>query len=516
MDLKVLEKFDEALKNGYIKAYFQPLTRSVSGKVCGAEALARWEDPDEGIISPAEFIGILEENRLIHKLDLAILENVCKFYKKSKFKDLTFSVNLSRLDFKETDMFAEITEIMSEYDVPASAISLEITESTMLGDYEVTHKLFNKFHDAGYKIWLDDFGSGFSSLNILRNYEFDVLKIDMSLLRNFDTRSQKIIASIINMAKMLGTHTLSEGVETDEQRDFLRDNGCEILQGFYFSKPINEEEFTSYLEANTSETKDEHKYWSDVGKVNFLSGDPLSSTDISPSDNEKNDFGVAPLAFIEYDGKKITYPYVNKAYIEQVKKIGYSSVDAMEEIANSEDFEYYKRFMQQIEATINRGGIFRMDNIINDVVYTFTTKLVASGGNKHMIAATVHTISSEKSNYLILKHNKSLYATYDLVTEINPDKDSAIQIFSNSGFSKIYGTSSLRKGIVEFASNEIHPDDKERYLAFFDIDTLKSRISIYIQDSFRVKKYGGDGYIQKNIRISKLDNKKYLYTIQSV
>ena len=318
------------------------------------------------------------------------------------------------------------------------------------------------------------------------------------------------------MAKMLGTHALSEGVETDEQREFLRDNGCEILQGFYFSKPINEEEFTSYLEANTSETKDEHKYWSDVGKVNFLSGDPLSSTDISPSDNEKNDFGVAPLAFIEYDDKKITYPYVNKAYIEQVKKIGFSSVDAMEEIANSEDFEYYERFMQQIESTINRGGIFRMDNIINDVVYTFTTKLVASGGNKHMIAATVHTISSEKSNYLILKHNKSLYATYDLVTEINPDKDSAIQIFSNLGFSKIYGTSSLRKGIVEFASNEVHPDDKERYLAFFDIDTLKSRISIYIQDSFRVKKYGGDGYIQKNIRISKLDNKKYLYTIQSV
>ena len=170
--------------------------------------------------------------------------------------------------------------------------------------------------------------------------------------------------------------------------------------------------------------------------------------------------------------------------------------------------------MRQIERTIYRGGIQKTDNIIRDVVYTFTTKLIASSGDRHLIASTVHIISSERSDYLVLKYSQSLYATYDLVTEITPDKDGAVQIYSNAGFAKIYGTVSLRKGITEFAATEVHPDDRDRYLAFFDLDTLKKRAEDYIQQSFKVR--GGSGYKLKNIRISKLEDGKYLYTIQSV
>ncbi len=509
-----VNRFEEALNNGYIKAFFQPLTRTISGKVFGAEALARWDDPERGLIPPGEFIDSLEEHKLIHKLDLAMVENVCRCYQQNECKDMTFSINLSRLDFVETDMFREITDILNRYHVPVSAIHLEITESTMLTNPENTQRLFEQFHNAGFSIWMDDFGSGYSSLNVLRDYPFDVLKIDMSLLRKFDVRSRKIISSIVNMSKAIGIHTLSEGVETEEQLAFLRDIGCEILQGYYFAKPMCEADFLAYLETHSSETRSEREFWNKAGEIDFLSGDPLMTTLDLSENNTDYVFGTAPIALIEYNQGKISYPYVNAAYSEEIKKLGYNSIEQIENDVNDERYAYYDRFMHQIERTIYRGGIQKMDNIMRDVVYTFTTKLIASSGDRHLIASTVHIISSERSDYLVLKYSQSLYATYDLVTEITPDKDGAVQIYSNAGFAKIYGTVSLRKGITEFAATEVHPEDRDRYLAFFDLDTLKKRAEDYIQQSFKVR--GGSGYKLKNIRISKLEDGKYLYTIQSV
>ncbi|EXM37611.1 signal peptide protein [Ruminococcus albus SY3] len=506
-----VNRFEDALSKGCIKTYFQPLTRTISGKVCGAEALARWEDPQRGLIPPGEFIGLLEEYRLIHKLDLAMLKNVCRFYQQNDCKDMTFSINLSRIDFVETDMLREITKILSEYDVPVNTIHLEITESTMLRNREKTRRLFKQFNDAGFSVWLDDFGSGYSSLNVLKDYRFDVLKIDMSLLQQFDVCSRKIIYSIINMAKALGIHTLSEGVETEEQLAYLRSIGCEIVQGYYYSKPLCEADFLGYLAQHPSESASERDFWNDAGKVNFLSGDPLmTSSDAANSDEM---LSTAPLALIEYNNGVITYPYVNTAYIKEISKLGYNSAKQIEHDVNDEQYEYRDRFMMQIKMTIHRGGVQKMNNIMNEVVYTFSTKLVASAGDRHLIAATVHVIESERSDYLILKYSQSLYATYNLVTEITPDKDIAVQIYSNAGFAKVYGKISLRKGILEFADHEVHPDDRDRYLTFFDLETLNERVTHFIQQSFRVR--SGEDYALKIIRISKLKNGKYLYTIQS-
>lgn len=510
--LELISKFDEALKNGYIKAFYQPLTRTVTGKVCGAEALARWLDPEFGLIPPGEFIGLLEQHGLIHRLDLAMIENVCRFYKKFDCRDMTFSVNLSRIDFKQTDMFSAITDIMKRYDVPVSAIHFEITESTMLADIENTRRLSKQFFDAGFEIWLDDFGSGYSSLSLLRDFRFNVLKMDMSLLKQFDVRSRKIVSSVVNMSKALGIHTLSEGVESEEQLVFLRNIGCEMIQGYYFSRPLCEEDFLAYLKEHAAETCSDRVFWNKAVKVNFLSGYPLmTSHDHSEEDGV---FGTAPIALIEYENRKTTFRYVNAAYLSELKKLGYESIEQLDKDVNDENFAYYDRFMGYIEKTICKGGVFKTDSIIGDVVYNFTTELIASSGEKHLIASTVHTISAEHSDYLVLKYSQSLYATYDLVTEITPDKDTAVQIYSNAGFAKVYGTSSLRKGILEFAATEVHPADHERYLEFFDLATLSNGTSDYIQQSFKVR--SGSGYKLKNIRISKLENGKYLYTIQSV
>ena len=513
--MELLTRFEEALSKGYIKAYFQPLTRTLSGKVCGAEALARWVDPEKGTIPPMDFIPFLEEHRLIHKLDLKMLENVCKFYRDNNLTDMNFSINLSRIDFAETDMFTEISSILKKYDVPINAINLEITESTMLENTEKTRNLFDEFHNAGYKAWIDDFGSGYSSLTILRDYDFDVLKMDMALLKKFDSRSRKIISSVVNMTKTLGIHVLAEGVETKEQTDFLRDIGCEIMQGYYFAKPMCETDFLEYLKTHQAETRSEFEYWHSAGLVNILSADPLiGSPALSEGESTKEIYSTAPFSFIEYCNGMITYPYMNEAYIRQIKKIGFSSSAALESNVNDKEFEHYGQFTKQIEKVIKTGKVQKRDNIIGDVVYTLNVRPVASSGDRHLIASTAYVINSEKSDFLVIQHSQSLYATYDLVTEITPDKDQAIQIYSNAGFVKVYGTVSLRNGISEFAASEIHPDDKERYLQFFDLDTLKERAAKYIQEQFRVN--SKDGYETKNFRISNVGKGKYLFTIQSV
>ena len=505
-----VKEFDNAIKNGYIIPYFQPLTRSITGKVCGAEALARWIDPVKGLIPPNEFIPVLEENKLIYKLDLVMLENVCKFYNENKMKNLYFSINLSRLDFESVDMFQLIDEIMNKYNVPRNVIQLEITESIMFDNKLDINLLFKKFHDNGFEIWIDDFGSGFSSLHVLREYKFDVIKIDMSLVQRFDLNSKKILYSVINMAKKLGMRSVAEGVETKEQYKFLKDIGCEIIQGFYFSKPIPGNEFLKYLDVNGNETKEDYKYWNEIGKINFLSANPFKFDKF----NEEDIFDVSPLALIEYSNKKLKYVYVNNKYFNELKIVGFNSIEELENSVNNENYENRSSLVQQIENSINNNLTQRVDNIINNVVCSHFTKLVAKSNDKYLVVSSFSTISTKRTDFLVLKYSQSLYKTYDLVNEITPSTDSAVQIYSTAGFSKIYGTKSLRLGIIEFASKEVLESDKERYLEFFDLEKIEKMKEDYIQDRFMIR--SGDTYKLKNVRISKLDNGKFLYTIQSL
>ena len=505
-----VKEFDNALKNGYIIPYFQPLTRAITGKVCGAEALARWIDPNKGLIPPKEIIPLLEENKLIYKLDLAMIENVCKFYNENKMKNQCFSINISRLDFEAVDMFKLIDDIMNKYNVPRNVIHLEITESIMLDAKININLLFEKFHKNGFEIWIDDFGSGFSSLHVLREYKFDVLKLDMSLIQKLDINSKKILYSVINMAKKLGMRSVAEGVETKEQYKFLKDIGCEIIQGYYFSKPIPGNEFLKYLDVNGNETKDDYKYWNEIGKINFLSANPFKFD----KNNEDDIFDVSPLALIEYADKKLKYVYVNDKYLEELKILGLDSIEKLEENVNNENYENRMSLLNQIENSIINNTTQRVDNIINNVVFSHFTKLVSKSNDKYLIVSTFSTISTKRTEFLVLKYSQSLYKTYDLVTEITPSSDSAVQIYSTAGFSKIYGTKSLRFGIEEFALKEVFEDDRKRYLEFFDLEKIENMKEDYIQDRFMIR--SGNGYKLKNVRISKLDNGKFLYTIQSL
>lgn len=252
----IINNFDEAIKNEYIKVFYQPVVNAATGNLCGLEALARWQDPQFGFLSPADFIETLEEYHLIHRLDMFVVERVCRDIndaKKKGRKIIPTSLNFSRLDFDSLNLAQEVADCLEKYNIDKTEIHIEVTESTLSENDVKLKEELKSFRSHGYALWLDDFGSGYSGLNVLKEYDFDLIKIDMKFLSNFDVneKSRQILKNVINLAKDLGMQTLTEGVETKEQYDFLRDNGCEKLQGYLFSKPVARDEFEAMLDNGT-------------------------------------------------------------------------------------------------------------------------------------------------------------------------------------------------------------------------------------------------------------------------
>ena len=239
----IVNNIDNAIENGYIKVYYQPVVSTGSGAICGLEALARWEDPNYGLLPPGTFIGILEEYRQIDKLDRCIVEQVCRDYCDSAAAGEPFapvSLNFSRLDFELCDIVGHLTQTVQKYQVPKAYMEIEITESALTDQQDFLPEAIKKLRANGYSVWLDDFGSGYSSLNVLKDYQFDVLKIDMNFLSGFESnkKTMPIIKNIIDLTRKLEMISLTEGVETEAQLAFLRAIGCNRVQGYLFGKPV--------------------------------------------------------------------------------------------------------------------------------------------------------------------------------------------------------------------------------------------------------------------------------------
>lgn len=239
----IVNNIDNAIANNYIKVYYQPVVSTKDGKLCGFEALARWQDPNYGLLPPGAFIEVLEEYRQIHKLDQCIIEQVCRDYRRTcdnKEPFVPVSLNFSRLDFELCDIVGILTNLAEKYNVPKSYLDIEITESALTEQQNFLQAAMKRLREEGYSIWLDDFGSGYSSLNVLKDYQFDVLKIDMKFLSGFpdNKKTKTILNNIVSLNKQLNMVSLTEGVETLEQYEFLRSIGCDRVQGYYFGKPV--------------------------------------------------------------------------------------------------------------------------------------------------------------------------------------------------------------------------------------------------------------------------------------
>ncbi len=241
-----------ALKRSEFQVYYQPKVNIRTGKITGAEALIRWCHPEKGLIAPAEFIPLAEETGLIISIGEWVLRTACnqtKIWQEAGFFPFQIAVNLSRRQFIQRNLQERIIKIIQEVDLKPNHLELEVTESLVMQNERAASRMMKSWQKCGIKISIDDFGTGYSSLSYLREFPFDVIKIDRSFIRNItaDSKTEAITIAIIQMAHSLNLRVVAEGVETQAELDFLRKHKCDEIQGYLFSAPLPTSKFEQLL-----------------------------------------------------------------------------------------------------------------------------------------------------------------------------------------------------------------------------------------------------------------------------
>ena len=322
----IINTFDRALEEGWIKVYYQPIVRAANGRVCDEEALARWQDPEKGLLSPAQFIPVLESAGLIYRLDLYVLDQILLKMQEQARAGLYVvpqSLNLSRADFDACDITEEICRRVDAAGIERDKLSLELTESIVGSDFDFIREQVARMHERGFQVWMDDFGSGYSSLDVLQSIHFDLIKLDMRFLQHFDEGDECkiILTEMVKMAVSLGIDTIAEGVETKDQAEFLREVGCTKLQGYYFSKPITFEQILERHRTGTQigyEDPYETGYYTLLGRINLYDLTTMSS---ESGDEFGNFFDTLPMALIESDEQSLRIVRCNRAYRDFLKRL---------------------------------------------------------------------------------------------------------------------------------------------------------------------------------------------------
>lgn len=500
MEKFVVDHFEEALRKNHIQVYYQPVIRTLSKRLCSFEGLARWVDPKIGVIRPDRFIPILEKHRLIHRLDLHIIRQVCARIRKNINEGnlpVPVSVNLSRLDFSLCDIFASIDEIVREYQISRDMLNIEITESIMAEQSTVMQSMLSRFRNAGFQIWMDDFGSGYSSLNILKDFSFDELKLDMMFLRSFDqSKSRRILASIIQMAKEIEIQTLAEGVETEEQFLFLRDIGCEKVQGFYFAQPMSYDDSMKHLQGLDihPETPGERKYFNDIGSVNLLSAVPFMTEEERTGITTARQLNSIPLALIESHADHFSILFYNTAFEKTARKAGVmAGVLSQELLCKPQPWSVVPaRFMNFMD---NAGvmGEARMSFISHGEYYDAHARKVASRRGISGILVRLDNLSEASQSDRTSRLDegiRQIYSMYDRVCLIDTQKNEYTPLYVAVRDDYVSTRRDIKKIAEEYARHWVVPEDRKGYLEFFDFSTLETRLQktgkTNVSDYFRV------------------------------
>ncbi len=503
----VVENIDKALENGWIKVYYQPVARAISGALCGMEALSRWVDPERGLLEPESFVHALEQHRLIQKVDSFVIGEICRNYRRCINENIPVvpvSFNLSMLDFTLTDIGRVISEAVEEYEVPRSMLNIEITESMFMEDAARISTMIDRFHGSGYKVWMDDFGSGYSSLNVLKDFSFDELKIDMNFLSSFTQKSKDILQSTILMAKKIQIQTLAEGVETDEQLEFLRTIGCEKLQGYYYGKPAPYEQ--TLQSCLTKGMKVETRAWADyfdkVGKINFL-------TD-------------TPLAILEDDGEAIRFLFANDAYRASLASNGTFSLKVAQRNINAPGTPMQHMFRKFAASLDEQGQWEELTYPSGDQYMMLKARIIARCNGHTMYEAHLSNITRNTEEEKKEVHDnliRNVRYLYDLIALLDYGKDT-VERFEVSVGGSNFGQSNLTYGVQEvleqFSRDKILPDDRISFRSFMDTGTLAHRLlnhgEGFLSDYFRMKEEDGSyaWHVVNILLLPKMNNQRFL------
>ncbi|MBR0230871.1 MAG: EAL domain-containing protein [Clostridia bacterium] len=435
----ILEHFEKALRDENIVVYYQPIVRGVNGKVCDEEALSRWIDPEKGMLSPADFIPVLEESKLIYKLDLYVLEQVLdkiKQQQESGLKVVPHSINLSRSDFDSCDIVEEIRKRVDGSGLGRNMISIEITESIIGEDFEFIKEQIGRFRKLGFKVWMDDFGNAYSSLDVLQSIEFDLLKFDMAFMRRLDEGTENgriILSELMKMAASLGLDTVCEGVETERQMRFLREIGCSKLQGYYYCKPIPFDEIKERYRKGIQigyENPLEDEYYKIVGGINLYDLSVIAGDDAS---SLRNTFDTLPMGVIEINGNKTRFIRSNKSYREFIRR--FIGLDLSYE--GTTFTEYDAAFMYNIvKNCCELGQRAYYDETMPDgsVVHSFARRISVNPVNGNIaVAIAVLSITAADEGATYEKIARALASDYYNIYYIDLKTDKFIEYSSPVG-----------------------------------------------------------------------------------
>lgn len=401
---EIVRFFNQAQLEGQICVYYQPQYNHTTGRLVGAEGLMRWIHPEYGVQYPADFIPVLERHGLIHNADLFVFEQICRFQTSCPVSHrIPVSFNVSRHDLFGHDYVNELEAIRKKYAVPLKYLRAEITESSAIGGLDLITRAILQFHEAGYLVEMDDFGSGYSSLSILKNLPVDILKLDLRFLsgEGLGGRGGIILHSVVQMAKWLETTTIAEGVETIEQADFLKSVGCNYIQGYLYSKPVPEDEMHRILsEAESEETMPTLTFIKGLKAKRFWDPNSLETFIFNTY--------IGAAAIFSYEDGKAELLRVNEKYIKELgMNLSETEVlhrDPLDQF-NDENREIY---VKTIKKAIASGEEERCETWCTiesaccgeeKICIRSDIRVIGNAGTQSIIYSIIQNVTAEKRNY---------------------------------------------------------------------------------------------------------------------
>jgi diguanylate cyclase (GGDEF)-like protein/PAS domain S-box-containing protein len=447
----LIRHVDEAVEKGWIQVYYQPIYDHLSGKVASFEALSRWNDPTYGFMSPGIFIPVLEEAHLLYKVDLEVLNQVCRRMQHLGAEDETYyhtSVNLSRNDLELPGIHEKINAIVDSYGIEHGRIAVEITETAVADHALLIHEHIARFHADGYEVWLDDFGSGYSSLNTLGRFDFDLLKIDMQFLRDPNERTADLLTSMVATGKTLGILCLTEGVENEEQMRFWSGIGCTYLQGFCFSKPLPAEEADSLLKEKGigRESVEDNAFYKTLARVEVL---------------PQREKGVLSISILMKDDQGLHTIFINSAGRDWLREMGADSLEEADRLktkGTADVFRTLNRAMRQVDA---QGGVAELAYHDPRLPGRLRVSLLSAQGGKRAYLITATRVGDLVADFNIADLADGVPGAV-LICEAH---GSQRLLYANERCLKLFGCTS-QVGLSEFANDSfldlVHPDDRSR------------------------------------------------------
>ena len=476
----IIDNLDRAIEEGWIQVYYQPIVRSANGKVCNMEALARWHDPLRGQLQPARFIPVLEDAMLIHRLDLCVVRQVLRDLKANEragIQNVPVSLNFSRADFDVYDLVHEISALVDAAEVDRKLINIEITESVVGSDFALIKEQIEQFRAQGFQVWMDDFGSGYSSLDVLQSVQFDLIKFDMGFMRRLDQgdAGKIILTELMKMATSLGVDTLCEGVETEAQARFLQEIGCSKLQGFRYARPLSRERI---LETYAGELRGafedprEAAYYDTMGRVNLYDLSFLANMDSSAI---RNIFDTVPMGIMEVDpgGDRVRYVRSNQSFRDFMKRAFHFDLsDPEREYPVPEEGPGFG-FMNAVAQCRNSGNRSFVDEVMEDgsSVRSFVRIVGKNPVNgRESVAIAVLSVAQPDESTTYAAIASSLAADYYNIYLIDLETNEFLEYSSRVGGEEM---ALERHGGDFFESarrdtmKRIYQEDREAFLALF-------------------------------------------------